>query len=63
MLTRGQAMPQYNDKARKSQERFENALRDLFVGAPVEERFPAYRVQHAAYNGSRGDLDSPVSPG
>lgn len=49
-------------KADKSQERFYDALRELFVGAKVEGRFPAYRIQHAAYRGFRSDLDFPVSP-
>jgi hypothetical protein len=42
-------------KADKSQERFYDVLRELFVGAKVEGRFPAYR-------GFRSDLDFPVSP-
>jgi len=49
-------------KADKSQERFYDALRELFVGAKVEGRFPAYRIQHAAYRGFRSGLDFPVSP-
>jgi hypothetical protein len=36
-------------KAEKSQERFENALRELFVGAKVEGPFPVYCTQYAAY--------------
>jgi hypothetical protein len=49
-------------KADKSQARFYDALTDLFVGAKVEGRFPAYRIQRAAYRGFRSDLDFPVSP-
>jgi hypothetical protein len=49
-------------KADKSQGRFYDALTDLFVGAKVAGRFPAYRIQHAACRGFRSDLDFPVSP-
>ncbi len=35
--------------AQAGQGRFYDALADLFVGAKVEGRFPAYRIQHAGY--------------
>jgi hypothetical protein len=49
-------------KAEKSQERFYDALRDLFVGAKVEGQPPVYSMQYAACRGFRSDLDFPVSP-
>jgi len=49
-------------KADKSQERFYDALRELFVGAKVEGPPQAYSTQHAAFRGLRSDLDFPVAP-
>jgi len=49
-------------KAEKSQERFENALRDLFVGAPVEGQslqYAAYSMQYTG-NEENGREDSAV---
>ena len=36
-------------KADKNRERFENALRELLVGAKVEGQPPAYSTQYAAF--------------
>jgi hypothetical protein len=49
-------------KAEKSQARFYDAPTDLFVGAKVEGRFPAYRIQHAAYRGFVATLTSRCLP-
>ena len=50
-------------KADKSQERFYDALRELFGGVKVEGLSPVYGTQYAACRVFRNALDYPVSLG